>query len=476
MDFTCAIRGFPAPHCKNIFELCSQGIDLLLLGMTISDTKNSNKFYIRTYGCQMNQLDSELVAGKLIVRGFEQVQSEGEADIILFNTCSVRDMAERKVMGKLGLLGKVKNQRPDLILGVLGCMAQSKKETLFTKLPVVDLVCGTQSIDLLPSMLEDVVRSRHKRIEVSEEETHPTDSARAARSNKFKAFVSIMRGCDNYCSYCIVPYVRGRETSRPAKDIIDEVQVLADKGYLEITFLGQNVNSYGRGLDENVDFADLLEKVNAIDGIRRIRFVTSHPKDIGEKLVKAVGGLEKVCHYLHFPLQSGSDHVLKKMNRGYTSAQYLKKVQMLRQVVPDIALSSDIIVGFPGETEQDFRDTYKMMEKIEFDSAFVFKYSPRKGTQAASLDDSVPFDVKKERNKLLLELQQNISARNNARLVGSSFNVLVEGPSKTDKTRLMGRTTHNRIAVFASEEGLEGKIVPVQVDDATALTLFCHRI
>jgi tRNA-2-methylthio-N6-dimethylallyladenosine synthase len=424
----------------------------------------------------MNQLDSELVAGKLIMRGFEQVQSESEADIILLNTCSVRDMAERKVMGKLGLLGKVKRQRPGLVLGVLGCMAQSKKETLFKKLPVVDLVCGTQSIDLLPSMLEDVIRTRQKRIEVSEEETHPTGSAQAARSNIFKTFVSVMRGCDNYCSYCIVPYVRGRETSRPSKDIIDEVKILAEKGYLEITFLGQNVNSYGRGLDENVDFADLLEKLNDIDGIRRIRFVTSHPKDISEKLVKAVGRLEKVCHSLHFPLQSGSDPVLKQMNRGYTSAQYLEKVQMLRETVPDIALSSDIIVGFPGETEEDFRDTFKMMEKIEYDSAFVFKYSLRKGTKAASLVDSVPFDVKKERNKILLELQQDISARNNARLIGARFDVLVEGPSKTDKTRLMGRTTHNRIAVFESAENLEGKIVPVQVDDTTSLTLFCHRI
>ena len=444
--------------------------------MTASEKQNSNKFYIRTYGCQMNQLDSELVAGKLITRGFEQVQNEGEADIILFNTCSVRDMAERKVMGKLGLLGKVKKQRPDLILGVLGCMAQSKKEKLFKKLPVVDLVCGTQSIDLLPSMLEDVIRTRQKRIEVSEEETHPTDSAHAARSNHFKTFVSIMRGCDNYCAYCIVPYVRGRESSRPSNDIIEEVKILADKGYLEITFLGQNVNSYGRGLDEDVDFADLLEKVSDIDGIRRIRFVTSHPKDISEKLVQTVGGLEKVCHYLHFPLQSGSDRILEKMNRGYTSAQYLEKVQMLREAVPDIALSSDIIVGFPGESEEDFRDTVKMMQVIEYDSAFVFKYSPRKGTQASLLEDSVAFEVKKERNKILLELQQDISARNNGKLIGSTFEVLVEGPSKTDKSRLMGRTTHNRIAVFESDDDLEGKIVTVQVDDATALTLFCHRI
>ena len=444
--------------------------------MTASEIPNSNKFYIRTYGCQMNQLDSELVAGKLITRGFEQVESEGEADIILFNTCSVRDMAERKVMGKLGLLGKVKRQRPDLILGVLGCMAQSKKEKLFKKLPVVDLVCGTQSIDLLPSMLEDVIRSRQKRIEVSEEETHPTDSAHAARSNHFKTFVSVMRGCDNYCAYCIVPYVRGRESSRPSNDIIEEVKILADKGYLEITFLGQNVNSYGRGLDEDVDFADLLEKVSDIDGIRRIRFVTSHPKDISEKLVKAVGGLEKVCHYLHFPLQSGSDRILEKMNRGYSAAQYLEKVEMLREVVPDIALSSDIIVGFPGETEEDFHDTLKMMQEIEYDSAFVFKYSPRKGTQASSLDDSVAFEVKKERNKILLELQGDISARNNGKLIGSTFEVLVEGPSKTDKSRLMGRTTHNRIAVFESDDDLEGKLVSVQVDDATALTLFCHIV
>jgi len=437
-------------------------------------TTTARKFYIRTYGCQMNQLDSELIAGKLIMRGFEPVELEGEADIILLNTCSVRDLAERKVMGKLGLLGKGKKQRPELVLGVLGCMAQSKKETLFEKLPELDLVCGTHSIDLLPSMLEDVIRLRQKRIEVSEDETHPADFTQAARSSRFQAFVSIMRGCNNYCSYCIVPYVRGREISRTPDEILDEVRRLADQGYREITLLGQNVNSYGRNLDQSVDFADLLAMTNEIGGIERIRFVTSHPKDISEKLVKAIGGLDKVCEYLHFPLQSGSDRILEQMNRGYTAADYLRKVELLRSHVADIALSTDIIVGFPYETEEDFRNTVEMMKRIEFDSVFVFKYSPRKGTRAASLEDSVPFQVKQQRNKSLLELQEEISARNNRKLIGSKVDILVQGPSKTDRTRLMGRTRRNRIAVFKSEQDLTGRIVNVEVCDTTSLTLFCR--
>ncbi len=437
----------------------------------------------------MNKLDSELVFGSLIKEGYSLVTDEGSADVILFNTCSVRQKAEDKVYSQLGRLRKWKRERPDLVIGVMGCMAQNEGENIIKRMPHVNLICGTRMFSRLPELLNDIHGSKRHILAIDDEATVDFERSVAQRPNRFSTFVSIMRGCDNYCSYCIVPYVRGREFSRPQEDIVNEVKGLADDGCREITLLGQNVNSYGKGLGSDNTFSTLLRQLDKIEGIERVRFVTSHPMDMTRDILEAVGELPTVCENIHMPAQSGSDRILERMRRRYTSTHYKRLVEMARSLVPNITIASDFIVGFSGETDDDFLDTVNLMREVRFQNCFIFKYSPRTGTDAEKYVDNVDEETKKRRNHTLLELQKKISTEENREMIGKSLEVLVEGSSKTDKSKLTGRTRQNQIVVFRSQEcapsvqshgnSLEGnralsigKLVKVNVEDATDVTLY----
>ena len=429
------------------------------------------KVCIVTFGCQMNRLDSELIAGDLRAAGFEPAKGEAEADVILFNTCSVRQHAEERVYSRLGALQALKRKRPEVLIGVIGCMAQMHGEAIFKRAPHVGLVCGTKGLARLAELIAEARGGM--RVCATEKDGAPLVRRSASeRISKHLAYVYIMRGCDNYCAYCVVPYARGPEESRPPGEIADEVRALADDGCKEVTLLGQNVNSYGKGLTPKVGLADLLESLNEIAGLERIRFVTSHPKDMSREILSAVGRLKKVCEHLHMPAQSGSDKILKAMNRKYTAARYRQIVAEARELIPGAAIASDFIVGFPGETEEDFAATEQLMRDVRFQQSFVFKYSPRPRTAAAELPDDVPQKVKAERNRRLLAVQEEISREEHAKLVGRTVEVLVEGPSKSDKSKLMGRSRQNAIVIFAGDRSLEGKIVTVHVESSTPLTLF----
>ncbi|MBZ0110144.1 MAG: tRNA (N6-isopentenyl adenosine(37)-C2)-methylthiotransferase MiaB [Candidatus Scalindua rubra] len=442
---------------------------------------NSTKVYIKTFGCQMNKLDTELSIGSLAKKGYSFAEDEKDADIILLNTCSVRDKAEHKVYSHLGSLRDQKDRNPQLILGVLGCMAQNEGGKIFKRMPHVNLVCGTRMFSRLPELLEEISGSNKHVLAIDEDGEVDFDRMVTQRQNRYNAFVSIMRGCDNYCSYCIVPFVRGREFSRTSADIVDEVKKLADDGCKEITLLGQNVNSYGKGLNGKVTLATLLRELDPIDGIERIHFLTSHPKDMTKEIIEAVGELPGVCEYLHMPAQSGSDRILKKMRRQYTSAHYMELVEMAKSIVPGIKISSDFIVGFPGETEEDFQDTVNLLNDVRCQNSFIFKYSPRTGTAAIELSDDVIEEAKKSRNHILLELQEKISTEENRKMHGKSVEVLAEGESKSNAGRLIGRTRQNQVVVFSPPEGinqadissaLPGTLVNIEIVDSTALTLF----
>lgn len=442
---------------------------------------NSPRVYIKTFGCQMNKLDSELSIGSLVKKGYSFAKDENDADVILLNTCSVRDKAEHKVYSHLGSLRDQKDRNPELILGVLGCMAQNEGEKIFKRMPHVNLVCGTRMFSRLPELLEEITEKNKRILAIDEDGEVNFDRLVAQRQNRYSAFVSIMRGCDNYCSYCIVPYVRGREFSRPVTDIVNEVKGLVDDGCIEITLLGQNVNSYGKGFTGKVSLATLLRELDPIEGLKRIHFLTSHPKDMTREILEVVGELPGVCEYLHMPAQSGSDKILRKMRRQYTSTHYRELVEMARSIVPGIKIAGDFIVGFPGETEEDFEDTVKLLNDVRCQNSFIFKYSPRSGTAATELIDDVIEETKKRRNHILLELQKQISTEENRKMHGKSVEVLVEGESKTNSGRLTGRTRHNQIVAFNQPEGvsqadissfLPGKLVNVEIVDSTDLTLF----
>jgi len=430
------------------------------------------KFHLRTYGCQMNKLDSEIVCGIMLREGYEQTADEKNADVIIVNTCSVRQHAEDRVYSYLGSLRRVKDKNPGLVVVLMGCMAQKEQAEIFKRAPTVDVVCGTKMFTRLPELVE---RARQSRKTVCAAETDaPVTYHRltGARPGKFQAYVAVMRGCDNFCSYCIVPYVRGRETSRPRTDIVEEVKRLAEDGCKEVTLLGQNVNSYGKGLQPPARLSDLLADIDAIPGIERIRFVTSHPKDFSTDIIEAIRDLPHVCEHVHLPAQSGSDRILKAMNRGYTASHYLDLLAEAWNKVPGITFASDFIVGFPGETEDDFQATADLMRKARFLNSFIFKYSPRPGTAAARLEDDVPVEVKKARNQELLSVQEEISRELNDAMIGEDVEVLVEGPSKSDKTRLTGRTRRNQIVVFEGNADLAGALVRVRVESATPLCLY----
>jgi len=434
---------------------------------------SNKKYIILTWGCQMNEHDSEKMSGILESLGYENTEIKEEADIIILNTCLVRENAELKVYGNLGELKALKKANPDLIIGICGCMMQKReiRDIIKEKYRFVDIIFGTHNIHKLPELIANHNQHTKMIIDVWEDAEEIIEGLPAKRKYGFKAFVNIMYGCNNFCSYCIVPYTRGREKSREPQDILDEIKNLAKEGYKEVTLLGQNVNSYGKTLESKLTFADLLYLINEIDGIERIRFMTSHPKDLSNELIYAIRDCDKVCEHIHLPFQAGSNRILKLMNRKYTKEQYLELVDKIRSEIPDISLTTDIIVGFPGETDEDFIDTIDVVKKAKFDSAFTFLYSIREGTPAAKMADQVPEEIKHKRFKQLLDVLNPISHERNMRLVNTIQEVLVEEISKTDSTVLSGRTRTNKLVHFKGSANLIGKIVNVRIDNAKTWTL-----
>lgn len=432
------------------------------------------RYYLKTMGCQMNEHDSEVIAGILASLGYLSTEELEEADLILYNTCSVRENPERKVYGHIGAFRKLKEAKPELIIGICGCMPQQKDElqNILEKLPHVDLIFGTHNIHRLPELLERA-QSGERVVEVWEEaqaaqgEDH-RDGLPVIRRHNVKAFVNVIYGCTNFCSYCIVPYTRGREHSRLPEMVIKEVRDLAEAGFKEVTLLGQNVNAYGKDLGADITFGKLLRELHQIEGIERIRFTTSHPRDMGDDLISAMAELPKVCEHLHLPVQAGSNRILRRMNRGYTREYYLQLVERVRRAVPGISLTTDLIVGFPGETEEDFAETLSLVEEVRFDSAFTFIFSPRKGTPAAKMTDQVPEEVKKERIYRLIDLQNEISAEHMQKLLGQELEVLVEEVSSTG---LVGRTRSNRQVHFSGDESLVGQLARVRITEASTFSL-----
>ena len=431
--------------------------------------KTGKKKYSRiiTYGCQQNNADSEILMGMLKKMGYTNTNDNNKADIILFNTCCVRENAELKLYGNIGALKSLKKERPELIIGVCGCMMQQKHavEMIRKKYRHVDLIFGTHTIYKFPEILEKALNEKYTLIDVQDSEGVIIENLPIVREDKHKAWITIMYGCNNFCSYCIVPYVRGRERSRNPDDIVKEIKTLAADGCKEVTLLGQNVNSYGKDLTEICDFSDLLRMVNDIEGIERIRFMTSHPKDISNKLILTMKKCSKVCEHLHLPFQAGSTRILKLMNRKYSKEDYLRKVEKVRAEIPNIALTTDIIVGFPGETQRDFEETLDIVNKVEFDQAFTFIYSKRKGTPAAMMEDTIESKEKHENFEKLLEVQNQISRNINETYMGKVVEVLIDGPSKTNPKRLTGRTRTGKIVNFFGKNKIVGEIVHVKITE-----------
>ena len=444
------------------------------------------KFFIKTYGCQMNERDSEQVAYSLIARGYERADSEQEADVVLLNTCSVRDMADQKALGKMGMLGRIANQRPHVVFGFLGCMAQARGASLLKNLPHVDLVVGTQKFHHVADYVDDALERKLTRamddprfsiVDVDEEPgSQSTIRHQQLAPKQATAFVSIMQGCNMHCTFCIVPQTRGAERSRTIEQILAEVRELVSRGVKEVTLLGQIVNLYGRHefpkIGNKSPFVQLLDAVHEIEGLQRLRFTSPHPIGFREDLIDAYGRLPKLVDHLHLPVQSGSNRILKAMHRTYTAEKYGDLVRQVRDARKGIAITTDIIVGFPGETEDDFNQTRALVEEIKFDNAFVFRYSPRRDTPAAGMADQVDERIKERRNHHLLEIVNESARRINERLVGRTLEVLCEGPSKTNRSRLMGRTRANKIVLFERPEEFVGVLVDVRIERATGFSLY----
>ena len=428
-------------------------------------------YHITTFGCQMNEHDSETIAGMLSEMGFSQAPERDGADVVVINTCSVRENADKRFFGTLGQLKHIKKDNPDFTVCVCGCMMQQQHiiDSIKSKYPWVDVIFGTHNIHEFPRLLETVLSEKEKIIDVWENGGDIIEGLPAKRLYRHKAFVNIMYGCNNFCTYCIVPYTRGRERSRKACDILEEVRRLTEDGVREVTLLGQNVNSYMG--EDGTDFSDLIYRLNEAEGLERIRFMTSHPKDLSDKLIQAYRDCEKLCDYIHLPVQSGSSRILKKMNRKYTKDDYLRLVEKLKAAVPHIAISTDIITGFPGETEEDFEETLDLVRRVEYDSAFTFLYSIRKGTPAAEYEDQIPEEIKHERFNRLVELVNEISARKNAAYVGKTVKVLVDGPSKNNSAALGGRTEGFKLINFEGPQDLTGKLVDVEVTAGKSFSL-----
>ncbi len=450
------------------------------------------KVHVRTYGCQMNERDSEQVERMFIEGGYTVTANEGEADAILINTCSVRDQAEQKALGKMGMLGARQRHRPHVVYGFMGCMAQSRGQELFAKLPHLDLVVGTQKYHRVFEYVDTILQQRLEArmddpalalrgatvCDIAEEEgSQNTIRDHLPRGRQASAFVSIMQGCNMRCTFCIVPDTRGRERSRPITEIVAEVRELAAHGVKEVTLLGQIVNLYGRTefarLAGKSPFVQLLEAVHEVAGIERIRFTSPHPIGYREDLVRAFTYLPKLCSHLHFPMQSGSDRILEAMRRPYKTAKFIAICEAMKAARPELAITTDIIVGFPGETEEDFQASLAVVERLRFDNAFVFRYSKRRETPAAEMPDQLPESVKEERNQRLLDLVNRLAIASNHAQIGTCQQVLCEGPSKTNASRLGGRTSQNRIVVFDGDAArLTGQLVDIEITDSTGFTLY----
>ena len=455
--------------------------------------------YIKTYGCQMNERDSEAVAAQLVAKGYSLAKSEAAADVVLLNTCSVRDGAEQKAINKMkNLVGTAKKDRPGQILGYLGCMAQSRGKELIEKLPDVDLVIGTQKFHRTADYLDEILSGKREKIVDVEAEARSEATIRehllnGSAKTSVSAFVSIMQGCNQYCTFCIVPYTRGEERSRTIPDIVAECRELVSRGVREITLLGQIVTSYGKKEKRDAwsvmrdkddasrithhasqisPFVQLLDAVHEIEGLERIRFTSPHPKGYGDDLVEAYARLPKLCESAHIPLQSGSDRILKLMHRGYTREKFLSIVEKLRRAKPGIGITTDIIVGFPGETEEDFELTLSLCREVQFDNAYIFKYSPRRDTPAAAMPDQVPQEIREERNHRLLDLVNEIAARKYDGFIGRQVQILVEGPSKKNAARYTGRTRCNRIVLFDGSARHQGQLMDVKIERTGSFTLY----
>jgi tRNA-2-methylthio-N6-dimethylallyladenosine synthase len=431
------------------------------------------KIYLETYGCQMNVADSEIVLGLLDGQGHAMTDNIRDADVILVNTCSIRENAEKRIYGRLGLFKQMKNERPEIIVGLLGCMAERLRDDLTGSKAagvgqIVDLIVGPDEYRKIPGLLEKAWHGeRGIAVRLSRVETY--DDLAPLRTSGVSAWISIMRGCDKFCSFCVVPFTRGRERSRSFEGIVSEVEALARRGYREVTLLGQNVNSYADG---GRDFADLMEAVADAAPTVRVRFTTSHPQDMSGRLIAAIAGRPNICKYVHLPVQSGSDRILSLMNRSYDSRRYMDLIRELRAAVPGISLSTDIIVGFPTETPEDHRMTVDLMRTVGYDGAFMFKYSPRENTPAFSMTDDVPDAVKTERIEEIIGLQNGLSLSRNLSLVGQTMEVLVEGAGKKQAGQMQGRTDGNRIVILDGPPGLAGRTVPVRILRANSATLF----
>jgi tRNA-2-methylthio-N6-dimethylallyladenosine synthase len=470
------------------------------------------RFFIKTYGCQMNERDSEQVAHSLMERGYERAEHESEADVVLLNTCSVRDMADQKALGKMGMLGRMAKERPHVVFGFLGCMAQARGQSLLKNLPHVDLIVGTQKFHRVADYVEELAAKKKNRIPANVQRSTPkafasmqfnvqhpmqdsmddlrlpiidvaeeagsqsTIREQALAPKQATAFVSIMQGCNMHCTFCIVPQTRGTERSRTIDEIVREVRDLVSRGVKEVTLLGQIVNLYGRHefpkLDHKSPFVQLLEAVHEIDGLERLRFTSPHPIGFREDLIAALAALPKLVEHVHLPLQSGSNRILKAMHRTYTAEKYLDLVGRIRAARPGIAITTDIIVGFPGERDEDYHRTRDVVEQIQFDNAFVFRYSPRRDTPAAEMAEQIDERIKQERNRDLLDVVNESTQRINHRLVGRQLQILCEGPSKTNPARLTGRTRTNKIVVFEGTNNLIGELIDVRIERANGFSLY----
>jgi tRNA-2-methylthio-N6-dimethylallyladenosine synthase len=426
------------------------------------------RYHLTTFGCQMNEHDSERMKGMLQSLGYEQAEQRADADLILFNTCSIRESADTRFIGHLGEAKRLKAEDPTRVVGVGGCWSQSMKEKVFEQFPFVDVAFGPGQVHRLAEFLTSDNLTAQGYFEFEGFTGHLP----MKRERDFQGWVQISVGCNCVCSYCIVPSTRGREVSRPAAELVEEIERLADDGVREVTLLGQNVNSYGRDLprDAKTTFAELLAMVDAIDGIDRVRYTSPHPKDMREDVIRAHAELPSLCEHIHLPLQAGSSRVLKAMRRTYDRERYMERVAMIHELVPDCSITTDIIVGFPGETEAEFEETLEVVEEVRYDSAFTFVFSPRRGTAAAELTDQLPHAVKRERMERLVEAVQRIAAERAQRFVGRTMEVLVEGPSRTDPSRLRGRTRHNKTVNFAGLAA-PGEMTQVEIESATSTTL-----
>ena len=436
------------------------------------------KLFIKTFGCQMNVNDSEYIVGQLVKLGYSTTEDIFKADLILLNTCCVRAKVEQKIYSLIGKIKKIKKTNPNVVLGICGCMAQKEKENIFERAPHVDFIFNPSQINNLENIINAIIKyGRGKYISCDDTPEFSLNHVPVKRESKISAWIQIMRGCNNYCSYCVVPYTRGPEQSRGVSEILSEAADLAQNKYKEIFLLGQNVNSYGNDLSQPVTFSKLLELLNDIKGIERIRFTTSHPKDFSFDLIKAIKNCPKVCNHIHLPVQAGSSKILKTMNRKYDIDYYKNIIKEIRNNIDDIAITTDVMVGFPGETEEDFMDTLNVFKEIEFDEAYTFIYSNRENAVASLLPDQIPLQLKKERLWKIIDLQKEISAKINKKLEGETFEVLVDKKSKRHiENQFSGRTGTNKTVVFTSKQDLLGKLGKVKIIKSTAWTLYGELI